>query len=395
MAQPVRKNIAELHPEVSEQSEYTLIIDGTNLLRISFADDRVNTDGVHYGGIFQFLLQMKIMLKKKDFDYVYVFFDDEDSGILRYQIYNGYKANRDKHYEEHSEELSDYMKEYNATLKRMQNAIFNKEKKVKELTPQEKLVKENFARERDMLLHMFNDLYIRWIFDDKTEGDDLIAYYVKNKKPSEKVVIMSGDEDLTQLISDTVCIYNPRLKKFLSDKNFKEIKGFVSENVVINKIFCGDVSDNIGKIDGVSEARLFELMPELRDRPVTINEIKERAAEKIEERKNKKQKPLKWHQNIVEGKTRRPYNGDFYEINNKLVNLKLPLLTDEAREELDSMMYAPMDPEGRSEKNLYSFIHEHNLTELLNVDRFASFFVDFKPLINKELKRYKKFMENN
>ena len=37
----------------------------------------------------------------------------------------------------------------------------------------------------------FNELYIRWVFDDKTEGDDLIAYYVKNKKPSDKVVIVS------------------------------------------------------------------------------------------------------------------------------------------------------------------------------------------------------------
>ena len=71
-------------------------------------------------------------------------------------------------------------------------------------------------------MRYFNELYIRWIFDEKTEGDDLIAYYVKNKKPNDKVVIVSGDEDLTQLISDTVCIYNPRLKKFVSHKIFKE-----------------------------------------------------------------------------------------------------------------------------------------------------------------------------
>ena len=114
MAQPVRKNIIEIHPELAEKTCYTLIVDGTNLLRLSFADTRVNTDGVHYGGVFQFLLQLKILLQKKDFDYVYVFFDDEDSGILRYQIYNEYKANRDKNYAQHSEELSDYMKAYNA-----------------------------------------------------------------------------------------------------------------------------------------------------------------------------------------------------------------------------------------------------------------------------------------
>lgn len=398
MAQPVKENIVKIHPELAEKTTYSLIIDGTNLLRLSFADTRLNTDGVHYGGVFQFLLQIKIMLQKKDFDYVYVFFDDEDSGILRYQIYNDYKANRDKNYADKIGEISDYMAAYNAKLKAMQNAIYNKDKKQKKdkpLSDAEKLVKENFAREREILMKYFNELYIRWIFDDKTEGDDLIAYYVKNKKPSDKVVIVSADEDLTQLISDTVCIYNPRLKTFVSHKNFKELKGYIYENVVIKKIFCGDTSDNIGNIDGLSEARLFELIPEIKDRPITINEVKERALAKIEERKQNKKKPLKWHENIVNGVSKRNYNGDFYEINDKIINLSNPLLTDEAKEEIDSMMYAPMDPEGRSFTNLYQYILDDNITDLKNHDRFSSFFSTFKPLIDREINRYNKFMKKN
>lgn len=396
MAQPVRQNIAELHPELSEKQTYSLIIDGTNLLRLSFADTRINTSGVHYGGVFQFLLQIKILLQKKDFDYVYVFFDDEDSGILRYQLYNDYKANRDKNYADKINDTSDYMQAYNAKLRAMQNAIYNKEKKQKEkkpLTDSEKLVKENFARERALLMKYFNELYIRWVFDDKTEGDDLIAYYVKNKKPSDKVVIVSADEDLTQLISDTVCIYNPRLKTFVSHKNFKELKGYIHENVVIKKIFCGDTSDNIGNIDGLSETRLFELMPEIKDRPITINEVKERAQSKINERIAQKKKPLKWHENIVNGVSKRNYNGDFYEINNKIINLSLPLLTDDAKDEMDATMYAPMDPEGRSLSNLYQYITDDNITDLQNHDRFASFFSSFKPLIDKEIKRFNDFMK--
>lgn len=395
MAQPVRKNIAELHPELSEKSTYTLLVDGTNLLRISFQDPKVNTDGVHYGGVFQFLLQLKIMMMKKEFDYVYVFFDDEDSGILRYEIYNEYKANRDKNYADKVNDTSDYMKVYNAKLKAMQNAIYGKTKKQKEnkpLSDQEKLVKENFAREREILMRYFNELYIRWIFDDVTEGDDLIAYYVKNKKPSDKVVIVSADEDLTQLISDTVCIYNPRLKTFVSHKNFKELKGFVHENVVLKKVFCGDTSDNIGNIDGLSENRLFELMPEIKDRPVTINEVKERAAQKILERQENKKKPLKWHENIVNGVSKRNYNGDFYEINDKIINLSNPLLTNDAKEEMDATMYAPMDPEGRSLSNLYTYILEDNITDLKNSDKFSTFFSHFKPLIDKEIKRYNEFL---
>ena len=398
MIQPVKKTVIETHPELSEKPTYTLLVDGTNLLKISFQDPKINTDGVHYGGVFQFLLQIKILLQKKDFDYVYVFFDDENSGILRYEIYNDYKSNRDKNYAQHNDGLSDYMKSYNASLKAMQQAIYGKKtKKYKdnETLDKERVEKENFTREREILMRYFNELYIRWIFDDKTEGDDLIAYYVKNKKPSDKVVIVSADEDLTQLLSDTVCIYNPRIKKFVSNTNFKELKGFIHENVVIKKIFCGDTSDNIGNIDGVSENRLFELMPEIKERPITINEVKERAKEKIQERILIKKKPLKWHENIVNGVSKRNYNGDFYEINDKIINLSNPLLTDEAKEEIDSMMYAPMDPEGRSFSNLYQYINDDNITDLKNHDRLSSFFSSFKSLIDKEIRRYNNFLKEN
>lgn len=396
MQQPVRKQILEIHHELSEKQCHSLLVDGTNLLRLSFKDIRINTSGVHYGGVFQFLLQIKILLQKKDFDYVYVFFDDEDSGILRYQLYNDYKANRDKNYANNLNDTSDYMQEYNAKLRAMQNAIYNKENKQKEkkpLTDSEKLVKENFARERGLLMKYFNELYIRWVFDDKTEGDDLIAYYVKNKKPNDKVVIVSADEDLTQLISDTVCIYNPRIKKFVSHKNFKELKGYIHENVVIKKIFCGDTSDNIGNIDGLSETRLFELMPEIKDRPITINEVKERAQNKINERIAQKKKPLKWHENIVNGVSKRNYNGDFYEINNKIINLSNPLLTNEAKEEMDNTMYAPMDPEDRSFTNLYNYIISDNITDLKTPDKFSAFFSTFKSLTEKEIKRYNNFLK--
>ena len=373
MIQPVKKDIIKTHPELVDKPIYTLLIDGTNLLRHSFRDERVNNDGVHYGGVFQFLLQIKKMLMKKDFDYVYVFFDDENSGILRYKIYNEYKANRDKNYAENDVELSDYMKQYNARIKAMQNAIYGKNKKNKDLTDKEKLVKENFGRERELLMEYFNELYIRWIFDEQTEGDDLIAYYVNNKKPNEKIVIMSADEDLTQLLSDTVCIYNLRLKQFITNKNFKEIKGFIHENVVIKKIFCGDTSDNIGNIDGVSETRLFELMPELRERAVTINEIKERAQKLIDERTRNKKKPLKWHENIINGISKRNYNGDFYEINRKIIDLSNPLLTKEAKEEMDMTMYAPIDPEGRSLQNLYKRVLSDNIADLIEINKFSSF----------------------
>ena len=90
MGQPVRNKIAEKHPELKGKPFITLLVDGNNLLRIAFADDKVNTNGIHYGGVFQFLLQLREIIKKigDRLEYIYVFFDDSNSGLLRYRIYN-------------------------------------------------------------------------------------------------------------------------------------------------------------------------------------------------------------------------------------------------------------------------------------------------------------------
>jgi 5'-3' exonuclease len=161
---------------------------------------------------------------------------------------------------------------------------------------------------------------------------------------------------------------------------------------VLKKVFCGDKSDNIGNIAGVSEERLFELMPEISSRPVAINEVILRAKEKIDERVAQKKKPLKWHENIVNGVSNKTYPGDFYEINEKIINLAHPLLTKEAEEELKSMMHVVQDPDGRSFENLYSYMLEDGIDELSDSDRFAFFFEPYKSLADKEMKRYKKEM---
>lgn len=426
MGQPVRKIIKETHPNINVKPFYTLLIDGNNVLRYCFKDERINSRREHYGGVFQFLLQIKIMLLKKDYDYIYVFFDDGDSGILRYAFYNDYKANRDKNYGSH-QDLGEYGKAYEARLKQMQKYLFNKNKKedtdriyidkyktqsitvdklkselgedkAKEIVKvaEKEILDENFARERDILLKYFNELYIRWIFHETVEGDDFIAYYVKHKKPEERIVIMSSDRDLTQLISDTVCIYDHMIDKYISKDNIVRLRGIPVENVAIEKIFCGDASDNIKNINGVSKARLHELMPEIEKRPVTIEEIKERAQQRIDERIAEKKKPLKWHENIVNGVSNGNYDGDFYEINKKIIDLKNPLLTDDAIEEIDSMMYNVQDVEGRSFSNLYQYIIEDDITDLKDEKKFASFFEQFKILANKEIKRFNdEFGEKN
>ena len=417
MSQPVRQTIQATHPELSAKPFYTLIIDGNNLLRQSMADEKVNVDGLHYGGIFQFLLQIRMMLTMDyKYDYVYVVFDDTDSGILRYQIYNEYKANRDKNYarhlmEEGTGEVSDYWRRLNKTIKGMEKAIYNKSKKRKrseekilseeerraqeERHKKKEIVDENFERERNLIMMYCIELSIRVLFDNRTEGDDFIAYYVQHKKPEERIVIVSTDNDLTQLISPTVAVYNRFLKKYLNVKNFKKVKGYPIENVVLRKIFCGDASDNIGNIKGLSESRLMELMPEIAERPVTVDEVKMRAQEKIDERIQEKKKPLQWHENIIHGVSNKEYEGDFYEINRRIIDLSKPLLTESAERDIEAMMYAPLEPDDKSFSNLYTMVKRDKIEDLVDPNKFSSFFVPFKELADREKRRYLDAMEEN
>lgn len=381
---------------VQEEPTLTLLVDGGSVLYSSMADDRVNTSGVHYGGVFNFLIQIKTMLAKRSFDRIVVFFDNSFSGALRYYFYAPYKQQRGKHYEDYG--VSEYMKKFNENLRRMQNKIFKHRKKNGEEKEEKKsdwdlFVDENFARERDILCTLFNEMCVRWAMDDVCEGDDLIAYYCLNKRPNERIVIVSSDLDYAQLLSDEVIIYNQIKKITLSKANFKKYYGYPSENVLTKKIMLGDTSDNIGNIRLLSEQSLSELIPEINERPVTVEEIRERAQQLIDERIAQKKKPYALHENIVKGISNKTYEGDFYEINRLIIDLHNPIITDDAKEMMDDLINLPLDTEDRSFKNVARLVEDFDLTELRGDTKFQSFFAPFKRVEEAEKKAEQKYKE--
>ena len=56
-------------------------------------------------------------------------------------------------------------------------------------------------------------------------------------------------------------------------------------------------------------------------------------------------------------------------------------------------MYAPLDTEGRSLSNLFQYIIKDDILELIKPESFSVFFTPFKSLIDKEIKRYEKFVK--
>lgn len=389
MSQPIPKKIKENNPNIGVKSFNTLLVDGSNLLELSFsASKKTSSSGKEIGGIFAFLLQMKILLQKGNFRYVYVFWDGERSGQLRYQLNTDYKANRDKTYDDVN--LSDYMKAVNARIDAMQKKIYKKSQRTE-------TEKENFHWQREIIIQCLDELFVRQCLCDETEADDFIAYYVQHKKPEENIVIFSNDRDLSQLIhksemyegkDDVILAIKPQKAdiRFINTRNHTDIIGYDYRNVALKKIICGDASDNIKGIKGVGEKTLFDNFPEFKTREVTLNEVIDKAKQINEDRKFQKKKPLKWAENIVNKVTDGVQGENIYEINKKIIDLKEPLMPDDAKELLDNMMYAPIDPEDRSLLNLYNILTMNDIDDLKDETVFGKFFIEFNFLIDKEKK---------
>lgn len=378
MKQPVPSK----HKDKVHNTFNTLLIDGSNLLEVSSrGDDRLSGTGKPTGGIFQFFLQLKMLLRKGNFRYVYVFWDGNQSGLLRYKLNSDYKANRDKEFED-EEELSDYMKAVNAKINGMKQYFSKKEDPAK--LAQRKKQKEIFYWQREVIIDCLEELFVRQCMCDKTEADDFIGYYVTHKKSNERIVICSNDRDLTQLIAEDVIVYVQSLKDFLTVKNYTKIEGINYQNVVLKKVLCGDTSDNIKGIKGFGEKTLLNNFDEITKRKVTLNEVIEKAKNINEERAKLKKKPLKWAENIVNGVTDGVQGSEIYEINEKIIDLKKPLMTDEAVEMIENIMYTPIDPEDRTLENLYRILLENDVEDLRDETKFSNFFNEFLYLIDKE-----------
>ena len=394
MRQAIRNDIKEAHNLSEEKSIYTLIFDMNSVMKMSLsADKRIGTNNLDYGMAFQTLVQFKKMLAYKDFDYVYGFYDGEQSGILRYEFYHPYKANRDKNY---ASNLTDYDRSMNAFVRNVISYSNEKRKSLKEAEnePYEESYDESFERQRYILSSILENLSIRQLICDKVEGDDLIAYYVNHKLPNEKIVIYSGDKDLTQLIKDDVTVYIPYLKRFVTPKNHAELIGYHHENVVLKKILCGDCSDNIKGIKSFGDKTLFKNFPRVITEKVTLEEIIEESKKINEDRIKHYKAPLRALINVINRVTDGEQGDRIFEINKKIISLEEPLLTDEAKKELDDIMYAPLDPDGRDYKNVYKIILDNGMSDLFDERKFSSFFSSFNQIIEREKKRYKNSIKN-
>ena len=308
-------------------------------------------NGEHIGALYHFMNTIRKFIDEQNFDKVVVFWDGEDSTSLRGILYPKYKQNR---------KLT------------MEDAIFM-----------------SYLKQKNRIKQYLEEVYIRQLEISGREADDLIAYYCHVSENEDKL-IFSSDRDLTQLISEKVSIYSPSLKstfKYGDKIKFDDFE-FPHYNVKTLKIMTGDKSDNIEGIYLLGEKTLVKFFPEILETEVSYTDILKKAEDLLKE--NKDNQTLK---NLLTGKTKSGiFEQEFFQVNEQIVDLSNPLLTDEDKKEITEIVNETLEQDGRSYRNVIKYMVEDGLFKYLpkGDDAWTYFLKPFMKLTRKEKNKPKK-----
>ena len=170
------------------------------------------------------------------------------------------------------------------------------------------------------------------------EADDLIATYTRlAREQGKKVVIVSSDKDLMQLVGDGVRMLDPMKDKWVDRDGVIEKFGLGPEHVVDIQALAGDSSDNVPGVPGIGVKTAATLIGEYGD----LETLLERA-EEIKQNKRR--------ENLIE-------HAEMARISKKLVQLETHVPVEVALEALKTH-----DPENNG---LTAFLEEQGFNSIL------------------------------
>lgn len=85
---------------------------------------------------------------------------------------------------------------------------------------------------------------------DDVEADDVIAAYSRSVAPGDRIVVVSGDADLLQLVSPAVTVIAGR-DRLYTPSTVVQKYGVPPARLPLLKALAGDVSDNISGVHGI------------------------------------------------------------------------------------------------------------------------------------------------
>lgn len=341
----------------------TLLVDSPYLLRRSFegAKNVYTPSFGHIGGLYSFLTTVRMLVKDHRINKVVLMWDGENSGKQRYFIDRNYKANRTTKEWQYKIQLNEY------ELKR------EKEKEVSLLKQKKRI--QAYAEE----------LFLRQIEVDEIEADDLIAEYCLKYNNKEEIFIYTNDRDFSQLLDLNINIIFGNIGEPVNKINYMMHFEHFYRNALTVKIIEGDVADNIEGISNVGEKTLLKYFPELKYKHLSVNDIYKGAIKINKQRLSENKKPLKALENIVNGTKR-------LKTNFELINLREPLLNQEAIDELEQLEM-PLSPDGRGSKYLFEMMKEDEFLTVYS-GTFPNYVEPFYTIIMQEKERYKEYLKS-
>ncbi len=203
--------------------EEIYIIDGSSYIYRAYhaIAPLSNSKGLPTHAVLGFINMVKRLIREKNPKYLLIAFDSRGP-VFRHQLYDQYKANRPLMAED--------------------------------LSVQIPFIKKFVAASNILMLE-----------EQDVEADDIIASVAKKfTSLGHKIVIVSGDKDLLQLVCDDVVMWDPMKEKVMDPEAIINKYGVRPDQLLDLFALIGDSSDNVPGIPGVGPKTAEKLIAEFK-----------------------------------------------------------------------------------------------------------------------------------
>ena len=231
--------------------EKIVLIDGHSIINRAFygVPDLTNKDGLHTNGIFGFVNILFKIIEEEKPDYLTVAFDVKHP-TFRHEMFSDYKGTR-------------------------------------------KGMPQELHEQVPVLKELLTAMGIKIMELPGYEADDLLGTVAKRSETKGMdVLVVSGDRDLLQIVTDDIRVCIPKTKRGTTEyemyytKDVQEKYGLLPLQIIELKALMGDSSDNIPGVPGIGEKTATAILQQyenVENAHAHLEEIKpKRAKENLE-----------------------------------------------------------------------------------------------------------------
>ena len=194
-----------------------LLLDGNSILHAAQHSKPLSCNGIPTHGIIGFLKTLRVTIETNSaFEHIFILWDRK--AHWRYEIYPGYKGNREK-------------------------------------TDDQVTAKKEIVAQKPYLAASIFHLGIPQVTANNYEADDLAGYFSRKLvAEGHRVRLVSGDQDWIQLVNSNVSWVDHRsgATKKCNRTNFEEFTGYKNgRQFLMGKVLCGDTSDMVTGVGGI------------------------------------------------------------------------------------------------------------------------------------------------